>query len=197
LGYFEDPFIKFMGKGKPKKMFPIINRGTWSRVHAYRRVIEQFLSSPGEKQILSFGAGLDTTFFYLRAKHPTVALHYFEVDFPEVVLKKQTIIAKTPVLAKLAEDGNAYSLLACDLRDLPNLETALTNAHATKATPTLILTECVLVYMESTASQALANWCAGFFDNVALFNYEMCNPADPFGQVMVSNIEARLAPEPA
>ena len=39
LGYFKDPFIKLFTKDKPKKMLPIINRGTWSRVFAFRNII--------------------------------------------------------------------------------------------------------------------------------------------------------------
>tara|TARA_B110000285_G_C15014597_1_gene558340 strand:+ start:93 stop:323 length:231 start_codon:yes stop_codon:yes gene_type:complete len=35
LGYFEDPYSKLF-LAKKRKMYPIINRGTWARVHAYR-----------------------------------------------------------------------------------------------------------------------------------------------------------------
>ena len=35
LGYFQDDYSKLFLKNK-KKLYPIINRGTWSRVQAYR-----------------------------------------------------------------------------------------------------------------------------------------------------------------
>lgn len=67
LGYFKDPFCKVFLKNK-KKMYPIINRGTWARVHAIRRIIHQFLSVYGDQQvnIVSLGAGYDSTFFWLK-----------------------------------------------------------------------------------------------------------------------------------
>jgi hypothetical protein len=44
LGYFRDDYSHFFLKSK-KKMFPIINRGTWARVFAYRQVIIRFLQA--------------------------------------------------------------------------------------------------------------------------------------------------------
>lgn len=35
LGYFDDKYSKLFVKNK-RKLYPIINRGTWARVHAYR-----------------------------------------------------------------------------------------------------------------------------------------------------------------
>ena len=43
LGYFKDEFCKPFLKNK-KKMFPIINRGTWARVYSIRQVILRFLT---------------------------------------------------------------------------------------------------------------------------------------------------------
>ena len=36
LGYFDDPYAKLFLKKGGRKMYPIINRGTWARVQAYR-----------------------------------------------------------------------------------------------------------------------------------------------------------------
>ena len=41
-GYFEDKYSKHFVKNK-RKMYPIINRGTWARVQGYRQVIIRFL----------------------------------------------------------------------------------------------------------------------------------------------------------
>jgi O-methyltransferase involved in polyketide biosynthesis len=71
LGYYEDPFAAKLaqhGPVMPKRM-PIINRGTWARVLAMDKVVDEFLcSSFGEntpRQIVSLGAGLDSRFFRL------------------------------------------------------------------------------------------------------------------------------------
>jgi hypothetical protein len=53
-----------------KKMFPIINRGTWTRVFAVREIIKRFINSykdsEGPIQILSLGAGYDTNYFWIK-----------------------------------------------------------------------------------------------------------------------------------
>jgi tRNA wybutosine-synthesizing protein 4 len=98
LGYFKDEYSKLFLKQK-KKMFPIINRGTWARVFSIRQVIDRFVKSyaPTSKfNIISLGAGYDTTFFYLHDKfsqEPAEAsfkekMVYVEIDFDEVVNKK-------------------------------------------------------------------------------------------------------------
>jgi len=180
-----------MSKSKPKKMMPIINRGTWTRVHAYRKVIEQFLNIAGLKQIISFGAGLDTTYFYYKSKMPTISLKYVEIDFPEIVAKKQAYFTKSPDLIKMKSEAENYQLITCDLRDIAKLEEEIKKIKLDPKNPTLILTECVLVYMEPEHSQNLVNFCTKFFENCAIINYEMINPHDSFGKVMVENIEDR------
>ena len=93
-------------------MYPIINRGTWARVWAYRDMIIKFLRAFNGKEvnILSLGAGYDSTFFWFHdsiqkgeLKDVSIEkLTYIEIDFTEVVVKKIHFIRKSPVLAKLA-----------------------------------------------------------------------------------------------
>ena len=47
LGYFKDEFCALFARGK-KKMMPIINRGTWTRVHAVRQVLLRFIKANAE-----------------------------------------------------------------------------------------------------------------------------------------------------
>ena len=47
LGYFKDEFCAMFARGK-KKMMPIINRGTWTRVYAIRQVLLRFLKIHSE-----------------------------------------------------------------------------------------------------------------------------------------------------
>lgn len=54
---------------------------------------------------------------------------------------------------------------------------------------TLILTECVLVYLESKSVKTLKQELANYFSDVVLLDYEMFNASDAFGQVMVRNFE--------
>ena len=53
------------------------------------------------------------------------------------------------------------------------------------------ITECVLCYIDIDTSKALLKSVADTFPEAVFVNYEMINPADPFGQVMVRNLERR------
>lgn len=56
--------------------------------------------------------------------------------------------------------------------------------------PTLILTECVLVYLKPDESLKILHFLKDFFTgDLALLNYEMINPHDSFGKVMLENLE--------
>jgi O-methyltransferase involved in polyketide biosynthesis len=93
MGYFKDDYSKLFLSHK-KKLYPIINRGTWSRVQAYRQTILKFLDFAGDKpcNILSLGGGYDTTFFWLMQNYQRQNLTYIEVDYDRVVEKKIQII---------------------------------------------------------------------------------------------------------
>jgi O-methyltransferase involved in polyketide biosynthesis len=56
--------------------------------------------------------------------------------------------------------------------------------------PTFILTECVLVYLKPFESLKILNFLRDHFQgDLALLNYEMINPHDSFGKVMLENLE--------
>lgn len=47
--------------------------------------------------------------------------------------------------------------------------------------PTLIITECLLIYMSAEDTQGVLNWSMDFFGSqgqIAYVNYEMINPDD-------------------
>ena len=69
LGFFKDEFVSLFLKDK-KKMYPIINRGTWARVYAIRQVILRFIAAnkTSKVNVLLLGAGYDSTYFWLRQK---------------------------------------------------------------------------------------------------------------------------------
>jgi tRNA wybutosine-synthesizing protein 4 len=103
-GYFNDEFVAMFAKGK--KFMPIINRGTWARVQGVRQVIQRFLGAYESDQkvnILSLGAGYDSTYFWLKKNMPELAerLTYIEIDFEKVVKQKTSTIKKRPELSSL------------------------------------------------------------------------------------------------
>lgn len=97
-----------------------------------------------------------------------------------------------------------YHLLPIDIRQAPG--EALGNALLPKGTPprlspdlpTLLLFECVLVYMKPAESDAVIRW---FVDYLSSSNssttlggivYEMFGLNDPFGKVMLNNLKVRF-----
>ena len=100
-----DNHAKLFLKNK-RKLYPLINRGTWARVQAYRQVILSFLNTFGTQgpvNIVSLGAGYDTTVFWLQevdnGKYAEIAknnLTYIEVDYEQVVNRKIQIISQSP-----------------------------------------------------------------------------------------------------
>uniref|UniRef100_A0A3B3YKI7 Leucine carboxyl methyltransferase 1 n=1 Tax=Poecilia mexicana TaxID=48701 RepID=A0A3B3YKI7_9TELE len=57
--------------------------------------------------------------------------------------------------------------------------------------PTLLLSECVLVYMSPAQSSSLVHWAAQTFHTAMFINYEQVNMSDRFGQVMIENLQRR------
>ena len=84
LKYFADPYIAPFVKQK-RKMMPIINRGSWARVYSFRQVIIKFIKMFEKVNILSLGAGYDSTYFWLKSQNLATVFNYIEVDFPDLV----------------------------------------------------------------------------------------------------------------
>ncbi len=87
--------------------------------------------------------------------------------------------------------GSAYRLVTADLRDIASLSAALRGAGVDLAAPTLLLSECVLVYLEPQESCAIIAWAAQAFAASVFVTYEQIRPHDAFGQVMARNLAER------
>ncbi|KAH9733418.1 Leucine carboxyl methyltransferase 1-like [Citrus sinensis] len=146
-GYMKDDYIHLFVR-RPVRRSPIINRGYFARWAALRRLLYQFLDcgSDGDKkchtkkQILSLGAGFDTTYFQLQAEGKAPHL-YVELDFIEVTSKKAALIEthgelkdKVGVTASISQAkgevlGDNYKLLPVDLRDIQMLNEVINLAN--------------------------------------------------------------------
>ena len=104
MGYFSDEFVKLFARNS-KKMFPIINRGTWARVYAVRQILQRFMAQyEGTRvNIVSLGAGYDSTYFWLKKNQSDIdeKIDFVEIDFTQVVKRKSTLIKDKAPLREL------------------------------------------------------------------------------------------------
>lgn len=187
------------------------------------RLVDQFLDSqPDEpKQIVSLGAGSDTRYFRILSRQAFRKLVYHEIDFASNTVKKIAALRQSPTHLKtlqsvrdeldddpkISADGTSflsrtYNIHALDLRTLtsegskdetqPSLPTI---PNLSMDTPTLLLSECCLIYLPPSATESILKAFATNFipspTPLALIIYEPIRPNDAFGRVMVSNLAAR------
>ena len=109
-------------------------------------------------QIISFGAGFDTSYFTLRQQGHS-QIQYVEIDFQDVVTKKRQLIKNHPYCAELAaEKDTIYHLVATDLRNLPSLTNLLfEKISLSPSEPTLFISECAITYMDECRYTLLNN----------------------------------------
>ncbi|XP_061375907.1 leucine carboxyl methyltransferase 1 homolog isoform X1 [Gastrolobium bilobum] len=208
-GYMKDDYIHLFVR-RPVRRSPIINRGYFSRWAAIRKLLYQFLdvekktdeSSPTKKQILSLGAGFDTTYFQLQDEGKAPYL-YVEVDFKEVTSKKAALIETCSQLRNKVGEAAAisrekgevisdhYKLVPADLRDVQQLSDVITLADMDPSLPTFIIAECVLIYLDPDSTRVVVGWASQTFSTAVFVLYEQIHPDDAFGQQMIRNLESR------
>ncbi|KAJ7086435.1 S-adenosyl-L-methionine-dependent methyltransferase [Mycena belliarum] len=218
--YLEDLYIKHLVPRahlqSPRP--PLINIGTYVRATAIDELVFQWLQTSADRgmrcQIVSLGAGSDTRFWRIATgaqKHALAA--YIELDFPEITSKKAMAIRKSkdlsavlgnPADVMVVHGGTGlksltYHLIPADLRlppadTLSKLLASEGGAILSPTLPTLLLFECVLVYMAPSASSAVLKWFMDYFSSSGILGsivYEMFRLQDSFGRVMVENLKAR------
>jgi [phosphatase 2A protein]-leucine-carboxy methyltransferase len=206
IGYWHDPYIQHLVRLSKERKAPEINRGYFARVHGVSQLIKAFLrKTECHCQIINLGAGMDTIFWKLKDED-LLPSKYFEVDFPMIVTRKLHNIKNKPLLSKpivelhsedtLQMDGHIldskrYAIIGADLRDLSELEEKLKKCNMNTQLPTLLITECVLVYMTPEQSANLIRWAASTFETAMFINYEQVNMDDRFGQIMIENLRRR------
>lgn len=217
LGYVDDAFAAWFDRSSVR-CAPIINRGTFVRVAAIDAICEQFAPPPAssssaasgeqpQRQILSLGAGLDTRAWRMRRTGSSLR-RYVEVDLPQVVALKTKMLraaqrarangARTTGEHAPAEDAPdgllaapEDALVSVDLADLDSLRAALVEARFDPSLPTLVLIECVLVYMAPQLGSSLLRFLSDYLPDAACLAYEMIRPDDAFGRQMRANLESR------
>ncbi|KAF0302431.1 Leucine carboxyl methyltransferase 1 [Amphibalanus amphitrite] len=202
-GYWQDPFISHLVRQYERKA-PEIHRGYYARVMAVQRLTEAFLARCGaDAQVLNLGAGFDTLYWRLKSAGCRFS-NFVELDFSAVTARKLMAIQRQKGLmtAFKSDEGEVrvgraalhaedYHLAPVDLARLADVRTALEECCLRPDRPTIVLAECVLVYMESRACHELLSHLASTLRTAYLVNYEMVGVDDRFGQILVQNVRGR------
>ena len=186
-GYITDEYVSLFTK--KSKSSPLMNKGTALRTLAINSMIAKYAQEYKEIQVVSLGAGFDTRCFTLDS------IIYWEIDFPQVVQKKIQIIQKSPSVFRdfTVVNGNLrsahYHIIGADLRYFT--KTALVEWGIDSKIPTLVLSECCLIYLEVDVSNGIIKDFFDFFENCGFILYEQICPNDQFGKMMIKNLEER------
>ncbi|XP_054713034.1 tRNA wybutosine-synthesizing protein 4-like [Uloborus diversus] len=207
-GYFNDEFLQFFVQ-EQKIRAPIINRGYYVRFKAMEQVLKSWFLQIKSKaveanQIISLGAGFDTTYFRLRKHNELLTgTKYIEVDFPEVMIKKLECIKKSELkdFSECSKDSSAivatskdYIMLGANLNDLEELNRCFEAIWINYSIPTLFISECSVIYMDTNSSNDLLSWIQKRFSHSAFCAYEQVYPWDAFGIVMQRHFESQGCP---
>eukprot|EP00126_Sphaerothecum_destruens_P002561 Sdes_comp15987_c0_seq1m5157 len=205
-GYFQDEFVSHFVK-KPTPRSPLINRVYAVRAYCIEHVIDCFIQSFGvdTSQIVVLGAGFDTLVFRKRL-HGGKFCPIYEFDLPDVVSRKSNIILNDSILSSYLEEihysetdfpvltSKKYSLISCDLRSTESLENRLQQISFNFSTPTLIIDECAITYLDPQSSTKLLKWISASFAAVCFFSYTQIRPNDAFGRVMTRHFKKIQSP---
>ncbi|XP_013402426.1 tRNA wybutosine-synthesizing protein 4 isoform X2 [Lingula anatina] len=208
-GYFQDPYLQHF-VAKTRRRAPLINRGYYVRAKAVDHMLRCFITHTGaNSQVISLGAGFDSAYFRLKAEGLLQDTLWFEVDFLETMKRKAALINNSQVLldvlqlgqsqmgsegqghkqtenmeANIVLDCSDFKMVGVDLRDTGHLERCLKMTGVDLTLPTLLLSECVMTYIEPKSSSAIIQWAANTFTNAVFVTYEQILPNDPFGMVI-------------
>uniref|UniRef100_A0A915LUU6 Leucine carboxyl methyltransferase 1 n=1 Tax=Meloidogyne javanica TaxID=6303 RepID=A0A915LUU6_MELJA len=188
---------------------PEIVRGYWARTAAITSLVSQFIKISGPSaQIISLGAGFDTLYWRLK-ESGHIFNKFVEFDFSSVTSKKIRLIQRSknvnlsgyfsnPAVESQHSDLHCgdYHLIGADLRQIREFEQKLTTAELDNSQPTLIIAECLFVYMDLEHSYNLIKELTKYFETLALINYEQVNMNDNFSKVMLDNLNNREKLDP-
>ncbi|CAM9532408.1 unnamed protein product [Chrysoparadoxa australica] len=109
-------------------------------------------------------------------------------DDMDVAEQASRLSFSTPSQTHLSLADGKYHLLAADLSDTACVGKVLTDAGIDTTAPTLLLAECVLVYLEPVASSRLLHWASQTFQEAVFVSYDMIGFGDKYGKMMFNNL---------
>lgn len=90
--------------------------------------------------------------------------------------------------------GDHYALSACDLSQITQFSRIIQQHQIDPSKPTFFYAECVLSYIDADKIDELMGYISKTFSLAFVFDYEMYNPHDRFGEMMVKNFKEMNCP---
>jgi len=198
--YYKDPFILFMEPGmNHRKFLPLINRGTYCRVFAINSKLHEILDNykkleefkDSKINIIILGSGFDTTYFNLMSEGYT-NIEFYEYDYKNIIDQKLKYISKFKQLSEIVKKNkNNYHLIDCDITNKKLFSESLNQIKSCEKDITIVICECLLVYIDRDITVDMLSSINERFDNVYILEYDLIGPDDPFGKEMVNNLRSR------
>ncbi|CAJ2510687.1 Uu.00g063120.m01.CDS01 [Anthostomella pinea] len=198
---------------KFQRRAPLINRGYHLRLHIIDVAVRRFLEHPSEKSkvIVNLGCGSDVLPWQCMTRYPQLSrdVKFVDIDFPDLMKRKRTIIEDTPelnsLLTGLRDDvanknvllqSDQYFQVGCDLRDLAGIQKAMLTFLDTPACTFMFVAEVSITYMETEGADSVIRWAS------TLGQAEFClleqilpdGPDHPFANTMLSHFDKLKTP---
>jgi len=171
-----------------RPLLPLMNRGTFCRYYSINSTIKKILNSVSKNDNINIiipGSGFDTLYFNLMNEKFT-NINVYELDFKKIIDKKTKIIKNSKILKS---DKN-HHLIPCDITDINSLKKIFENI-STKNDLTIIIFECILVYIDKETTVKIINEFKNIFNNLIIIEYDLIGANDMFGKEMVQNLKSR------
>ena len=96
-----------------------------------------------------------------------------------------------PLLEIINKNKNNYHLINCDITNKKLFSESLNNIKIGENDLTVVICECLLVYIEENVTLEMLSCLTNKFDNLYILEYDLIGPDDPFGKEMVDNLKTR------
>ncbi|GAO14875.1 hypothetical protein UVI_02007140 [Ustilaginoidea virens] len=185
----EPHYFRYFVK-KFQRRAPLINRGYWLRLRAIDIIVQQFLQEHRDDKRVVINLGCD-------------------IDYPNLMRSKRSIVLETPILRDILEENystsisdddlvllrsDRYCQIGCDLRELgklrESLDTFAVGSHV------LFVAEVSITYMDTEYADSLIQW-AGEVGNSQFCLLEQllpCGPEHPFAVTMLEHFRRLNTP---
>ncbi|KAG6005918.1 hypothetical protein E4U21_007552 [Claviceps maximensis] len=211
----ESHYFRYFVK-KYRRRAPLINRGYWLRLRAIEVIVRRFLTkhhAKKKKLIINLGCGSDVLPWQSYARYADICkdVLFVDIDYPELMRKKRSIVLETPQLRGiLGQDfvisdsdkdhvmlrSEAYCQIGCDLRELDKIEAILEELASLSDCPVLFVAEVSITYMDTKFADALIQWASkiGHSEFCLLEQLLPYGPDHPFAKTMLNHFDKLNSP---